>query len=242
MSERFSDTVALVAGGTGALGRAVSQAFLAEGATVIATYRSPGELGELTRDVTGAGGAPQRLEGQRIDVTDPSATQTLVREIVSRHARIDVLVNAVGGYTGGEPAWRVEPADLERMLSLNLRAGYALARAVVPVMLAQNHGCIVNVIAKAALEHPARASAYAASKAAALAMMGSLAAELSGSAVRANSVLPSVIDTAANRSAMPKADFSRWPKPADIARVILFLCSEDARVIRGAAIPVYGGH
>ncbi len=237
MSDRFSNHVVLVAGGTGALGRAVSAAFLAEGATLIATYRATGEFDELARQ---AGASRERLEGRRVDVTDPSATQTLVEEIITRHAHIDVLVNAAGGYTGGAPTWKVDPADLERMLSLNLRSGHALARAVVPVMLTQNRGCIVNVIAKAALDHPARASAYAASKAAALAMMGSLAAELVGSAVRANSVLPSIFDTAANRGAMPKADFSRWPKPEDIARVILFLCSEDARVIRGAAIPVYG--
>ena len=237
MTGRFSDSVALVAGGTGGLGRAVSQAFLAEGAMVIATYRTPGELDELARQ---AGDARERLEGHHVDVTDPGATLALVEQTVARHARIDALVNAVGGYTGGTPAWQVDPADLERMLSLNLRCGYSLARAVVPVMLAQAGGCIVNVIARAALEPPARASAYAASKAAALAMMDSLAAELSGSGVRANSVLPSIIDTAANRSAMPKADFARWPKPADIARVILFLCSAEARVIHGAAVPVYG--
>ena len=90
------------------------------------------------------------------------------------------------------------------------------------------------------LDHSPGAAAYSASKAAALALMGSLAAELSGSGVRVNSVLPSVIDTAANRKSMPKADFAKWPKPAEIARVILFLCSDDAEVIHGAAIPVYG--
>jgi NAD(P)-dependent dehydrogenase (short-subunit alcohol dehydrogenase family) len=107
-------------------------------------------------------------------------------------------------------------------------------------MLKQAGGAIVNVASKAALDHEAGAAAYAASKAAAVAMMDSLAADLKGSGVRVNSVLPSIIDTDANRKAMPSADFAKWPKPEDIARVILFLCSDDAKVIHGAAIPVYG--
>ena len=107
-------------------------------------------------------------------------------------------------------------------------------------MLKQKHGAIVNVAAKAAFDHGAGASAYAASKAAALAMIDSLAADVKGTGLRVNSILPSIIDTEPNRKAMPGADFAAWPKPEDIARVILFLCSDDARVIHGAAIPVYG--
>ena len=126
------------------------------------------------------------------------------------------------------------------MLALNLRSGYALSRAVVPAMLKQGRGAIVNVCAKAALDHAAGAAAYAASKAAALAMMDSLAADLKGSGVRVNSVLPSIMDTEANRKAMPSADFAKWPKTEDVASVILFLCSDDAKVVHGAAVPVYG--
>jgi NAD(P)-dependent dehydrogenase (short-subunit alcohol dehydrogenase family) len=126
------------------------------------------------------------------------------------------------------------------MLDLNLRAGFALAHAAAPAMLARSRGAIVNVAAKAAWDHAAGASAYAASKAAALALMDSLAADLKGTGVRVNSILPSIIDTEANRKAMPTADFRKWPKPEEIARVILFLCSDDARVVHGAAIPVYG--
>jgi NAD(P)-dependent dehydrogenase (short-subunit alcohol dehydrogenase family) len=126
------------------------------------------------------------------------------------------------------------------MLSLNLRASYALARAVVPAMLTQRSGSIVNVAAKAAFDHGAGASAYAASKAAAVAMMDSLAADVKGTGVRVNSILPSIIDTAVNRKAMPSADFAAWPKPEEIAQVILFLCSEQASVVHGAAVSVYG--
>jgi NAD(P)-dependent dehydrogenase (short-subunit alcohol dehydrogenase family) len=107
-------------------------------------------------------------------------------------------------------------------------------------MMKSRRGVIVNIAAKAALDHPAGAAAYAASKAAALALLDSLAAELKGTGVRVNSILPSIIDTPANRNSMPGADYASWPKPGDIARVILFLCSDDAKVVHGAAIPVYG--
>ena len=129
---------------------------------------------------------------------------------------------------------------LDQMLALNLRSGYALSRAAVPVMLKQRRGAIVNVASKAAFDHSAGAAAYAASKAAAVALLDSLAAEVKGTGVRVNSVLPSIIDTELNRKAMPKADFAKWPKPEEIARVVLFLCSDDAKVVHGAAVPVYG--
>jgi len=126
------------------------------------------------------------------------------------------------------------------MLELNLRSGFVLARAVVPVMLKQGSGAVVNVAAKAAVDHGAGASAYAASKAAVVGLMDSLAGDLKGTGLRVNSVLPSIIDTAVNREAMPDAPFATWPKPEEIARVILFLASDDARVVQGAAVPVYG--
>src|SRR5712691_9821976 len=126
------------------------------------------------------------------------------------------------------------------MFALNMRSGYVLARATVPVMLKQGRGAIVNVASKAAVDHAAGAAAYAASKAGAVAMMDSLAAEVKGTGVRVNSILPSIIDTEVNRKAMPKADFAKWRKPEEIARVILFLCSDDAKAIQGAAVPVYG--
>ena len=106
-------------------------------------------------------------------------------------------------------------------------------------MLKQGSGVVVNIASRSALDHAAGAAAYAASKAAAVAMIDSLAADLRGTGVRANSVLPGIIDTAANRKAMPGADFSKWPKPEEIARVILFLCSDDAKLINGASAHVY---
>jgi NAD(P)-dependent dehydrogenase (short-subunit alcohol dehydrogenase family) len=227
----------VVAGGTGGLGRAVSQAFLAEGATVIATYRTQAEFDDL---VQAAAANASRLEGQRVDVTDETESRRFVEGTLAKHKRLDALVNTVGGYAGGVKLWDLDPKVFDQMLALNLRSGYELSRAAVPAMLRQGRGSIVNIASRAAFDHPAGAAAYAASKAAALAMIDSLAAEVAGSGVRVNSVLPSIIDTAANRKAMPNADFAKWPKPEDIARVITFLCSDDAKVIHGASIPVYG--
>ena len=193
----FTGKVALVAGGTGGLGRAVSLAFLKEGAELIVTYVISQEFDLLK---TAAGADASRLEGRHVDITDENAVQQLVDGIVAKHGRLDLLVNTVGGYAGGIKLWEMNTKTLDQMLALNLRSGYVLSRAAAKAMLKQGKG----------------------------------------SGVRVNSVLPSIIDTEANRKAMPDADFAKWPKPEDIARVILFLCSDEARVIHGAAIPVYG--
>jgi NAD(P)-dependent dehydrogenase (short-subunit alcohol dehydrogenase family) len=170
-----------------------------------------------------------------VDVTDAQAVEKVIAEIVAKHGRLDILVNTVGGYAGGTNLWEVDPRKYDQMLELNLKAGFVLARAVVPQMIRQNRGWIVNIASKAAFDHAAGGALYAASKAAALALFDSLAAEVKPFNVNVNTVVPSIIDTAANRKAMPEADFAKWPKPEEIARVILFLCSEEARVIHGAA-------
>ncbi len=235
MAGRFSNKVVLVAGGTGGLGRAVSLAFLQEGASVAVTFRRQQEFDALKES---AGPQALLLTGHEVDVTNEAAVTKLVEAILANQRRLDMLVNTVGGYKAGMKFWEQDSNILDQMLDLNLRSGYVLARAVVPAILRQGQGAIVNVAAKAALDAPAATAAYAASKAAAIATMNSLAADLKGTGVRVNSVLPSIIDTEPNRKAMPNADFAKWSKPVDIARVILFLCSEDARVIHGASIPV----
>jgi NAD(P)-dependent dehydrogenase (short-subunit alcohol dehydrogenase family) len=237
MDINFSGQVVVVAGGTGGLGAAVALAFLQQGATVIVTYRKEDEFLALREQ---AASNQPRLEGHGVDVTDESATASFIASILSEHGALNALVNTVGGYAGGVNLWDTTTKTLDQMLALNLRSGYALARAVLPTMLKAGHGSIVNVAAKAAVDHGAGAGAYAASKAAAVALMDSLAADCKGTGVRVNSILPSIIDTAANRKAMPDADFATWPKPGDIAQVVLFLSSDFARTIHGASIPVYG--
>ncbi len=233
----LGEHVVIVAGGTGGLGRATSLEFLLAGARVAVTYRRLPEFDALRAS---AGGSGDRLEGHPLDATDETAAQQLVGTVAAKHGRVDALVNAIGGYAGGHPLWETDAKTYEQMLALNLRAGFMLARAVVPQMLRQGGGAIVNIASKAGYGHAAGAATYAAAKAAALALFDSLAEEVKAHGIRVNSVVPSIIDTEPNRRAMPHADFSKWPKPEEIARVILFLCSEDARVIHGAAIPVYG--
>jgi NAD(P)-dependent dehydrogenase (short-subunit alcohol dehydrogenase family) len=237
MSARFEGSIVLVAGGTGGLGRAVSSAFLEEGAHVVASYRNQPEWESFKNAMSSHA---SRLQGYQVEVTDEAAVNQLVENILLQHGRLDAMVNTVGGYAGGLKLWEMDTKVFEQMLSMNLRSGYLLSRAAVRTMLKQGRGAIVNVASKAAFDHASGAAAYAASKAASVALMDCLAADVRGTGVRVNTVLPSIIDTEANRKAMPKADFSKWPKPGDIARVILFLCSDQARVIHGAAIPVYG--
>jgi NAD(P)-dependent dehydrogenase (short-subunit alcohol dehydrogenase family) len=236
MTGKFAGKVALITGGTGGLGRAVTLAFLHEGASVIATYIREDEAASLRAAV----GDNQKLELLPLNATDESATQALVDGITARHGHLDYVVNTIGGYAGGKSLWQTDSKTYHLMIDLNLNAGYAVAKAAASAMLKQKSGSIVNIAAKAAIDHSAGASAYAASKAASLALFDCLAQDLKGSGVRVNSILPSIIDTEANRKAMPGADFAMWPKPEDIAKVILYLCGPDARVIHGAAIPVYG--
>ena len=233
----LADRIALVAGGTGGLGRAVALEFLPAGAGVVVTYSKQPEYDSLAAE---AGAAKPRLSGAAVDVTDEAAAKQLVERLLAEHGRLDILVNAVGGYAGGTNLWEADPKVYDQMLALNLKAAFVLARAVLPVMVRQNRGWIVNVASKAGYGHSPGAALYSASKAAALALFDSLADEVKQYQINVNSIVPSIFDTPANRQAMPSADFSKWPKPAEIARVVRFLCSEDARVIRGAAIPVFG--
>jgi NAD(P)-dependent dehydrogenase (short-subunit alcohol dehydrogenase family) len=235
----FSKQVVVVAGGTGGLGKAVSLAFLNAGANTVVTYHREAEFQALKEL---AGRNRSSLEGHAVDVTDESAVAGFINAVVRQHGTVDALVNTVGGYAGGVKLWDLETSVFDHMLALNLRSGYVLARAVLPILLKAGHGSIVNVSAKAAIDHGAGAAAYAASKAAVVALMDSLAADAKGTGIRVNSILPSIIDTPANRTAMPDADFATWPKPEEIANVVLFLSSDFAKSIHGAAIPVYGNH
>jgi NAD(P)-dependent dehydrogenase (short-subunit alcohol dehydrogenase family) len=237
LEARFQNKVALIAGGTGALGRAVSAAFIREGAPVIVTYKHQAEFDVLVSESKSSGVAPT---GVMLDATDPAAVAQMVDSIVAKHGALDILVNAIGGYHGGKRTWEEDLSGYEQMMALNLKAGFVLARAVIPAMIRQNRGWVVNVASRAGYGHSPGAALYAASKAGALALFDSLADEVKSYPISVNSVVPSVFDTPANRKAMPGADYAGWPKPKEIADVILFLCSLQARVIHGAAIPVYG--
>jgi len=234
---RFKDKVALIAGGTGALGRAVATGFAREGARVIVTYRHQQEFDAFISQSKSDG---FETAGVMLDATDPAGVARMVEDILAKRGALDILVNTIGAYHGGKRIWEEDPSAYEQMMSLNLKAGFALARAVIPAMIRQNRGWIVNVSSRAAYGKSPGAALYAASKAGALALFDSLAEEVKPYPLSVNSVVPSIFDTPANRQAMPKADYVNWPKPEEIADVILFLCSPQARIVHGAAIPVYG--
>jgi NAD(P)-dependent dehydrogenase (short-subunit alcohol dehydrogenase family) len=233
---RFDGQVILITGGTGALGSAVSRTFLGEGARVAVTYRDSREFEQLKRAAGESDAA--RLAGWQVDLTSEAQMQGAVSALAAEFGRIDALVHTAGGYAGGTKLWETDPVAFDRMLAVNLRAAFVACRATLPTMLRQDRGCIVTVSARAALTQPGGSGAYVASKAAVLALMNSLSLDLKGTGIRVNTILPNLIDTAANRKNMPQADVTGWSKPEDIARVIMFLCSADSRVINGAAIPV----
>ena len=233
----FQNKVALIAGGTGALGRAVAAAFAREGARVFVTYRRQPEFEEFLSESK----LDRRdVKGLMVDATDAAGVARMVESILANGGALDILVNTIGAYHGGKKIWEEDLSAYEQMMALNLKAGFVLASSVVPTMIRQNRGWIVNVASRSGYGKSPGAALYSASKAGALALFDSLAEEVKSYPISVNSVVPSIFDTPANRRAMPGADYAGWPKPEEIAEVILFLCSPQARVIHGAAIPVYG--
>jgi NAD(P)-dependent dehydrogenase (short-subunit alcohol dehydrogenase family) len=235
MTDTGGKRTVIVAGGAGALGAAVTRTFLAAGANVAVTYRRRQEFDTLRAEPTAA-----KLSGVEVDVTNEDAARKFVQQVATENGSIDALVVTVGGYAGGKNVWEADAATFDTMIDLNLRAAWVMARAIAPIMIRQNRGAMVNVASRAAYGSSPGAALYAASKAGVLALWVSLADELKQYNINVNSVVPSIMDTPANRRAMPKANFDTWPKTEDVAKVILFLCSDDAKLIQGAAVPVYG--
>ncbi|MDH7486402.1 MAG: SDR family NAD(P)-dependent oxidoreductase [Anaerolineae bacterium] len=233
----FSDRVVIVTGAAGNLGQAVARAFLAAGARLVLVDRAADRLPHLFPELAAS---PDHFLATSVDLTDAAAVETMVAEAIRRFGRIDVLVNVAGGWRGGQAVHDTDLDTWDFLFDLNVRTTVTASRAVIPHMLAQGQGCIVNVAAKAGLEGTARNAAYSAAKSAVIRLTESMAAELKKEGINVNCVLPSTIDTPQNREAMPKADRSRWVEPEAIADVILFLASDAARAVQGAAIPVYG--
>lgn len=217
--------VVLIARGSGALGQTVVPAFVEAGARVITIDRHPPTVQ-----------AEGRM-GMKADVTDEADIERLVEEVIRTVGRIDALINLIGGFAMG----RVVETDTSlwhRMLSMNLTAAFLLSKIVLPHMLERRMGRIVHVAARAAVEPFPGAAAYIVSKSGLVALIRTLSTELVGAGVTVNGVLPTTINTPANRRSMPHADPLKWTKPGSIAQTLIFLASEEASQINGVLIPV----
>ena len=225
----MTDPTVLVTGGTGGLGAAVTRAFLDDGWRVVVPWIAERELERVE--------AHDRLELVRADLFDPDAVASAVR---SAGPSLRAAVNLVGGFAEHGRVHETPIETFEEQLRLNLRPTYLVCAAVLPTLLHAGGGAIVCVSSRSALRPFPGAAGYVVSKSAVLALVDALDAEYRKDRIRVNAVLPSVIDTPFNRSSMPDADFDTWVAPEQIARVIRFLCSDDASVTSGAHLPVYG--
>jgi NAD(P)-dependent dehydrogenase (short-subunit alcohol dehydrogenase family) len=231
----LSDTVAIVTGAAGAAGRETVRLFLAEGAQVVAA--------DVT-EVSLAADLPvtlrERCAAVRADVSTEAGAAEVASAAVARFGRIDALVALVGGWAGGRALSETTLEEWTGMFTLNLTTTFLCCRAVLPHMLQRRSGRIVTVGSRTAVQPAPRQAAYNAAKAAVVALTRTLAEEVKEYGIAVTCVLPSILDTEANRRAFPRADHTRWVKPADLARVLAFLASPAAAPLTGAVIPVYG--
>jgi NAD(P)-dependent dehydrogenase (short-subunit alcohol dehydrogenase family) len=224
------DRVALITGANGALGAVIARAFATIGAKVIGVTRS--QAPHTARDVG--------ITYEVADVTDEKAVEALIAKVVREFGTLDIAVNTIGGFAAGQPVTDLSLGTWEGMLSLNARTAFLVSKHAGRVMAERHTGRIINVASRSAYRGRKNAAAYAVSKSAVITLTEAQAEEMRGFGVTVNAIVPSIIDTPANRVSMPTADTSRWPTPEQVARVVLFLASDDAALISGAAIPVYG--
>lgn len=223
----------LITGGTGALGSAVVDAFLEEGWRAVVPW-----LVEKERERAGRRDRVELVEADLFDQDAVSRTVAVAADDSS--APLQAIVNLVGGYGGGSRVHETPVEQFEQQFKLNLRPTFLVTQAALPKLMEAGGGAVACVSTRAALQPFAGAAGYIAAKAAVLAFSQAVAVEYRDDGVRCNVVLPSVIDTPANRLAAPDADHSKWVPPAQIAQVIRFLCSEESKPTSGAAVPVYG--
>lgn len=233
----FTEQVVVVTGGAGNLGQAVVRAFANAGARVAVVARRREDAVKAFGDDLPEGDSCLYVAG---DLADEDSVAGIVQQVVDRFGRIDVLVNTAGGIRAGTLLHET-PVDVwDFMMSLNARTVFLMSRAAIPHMLGQRRGRIVSIAARAALKGTARHGPYNASKMAVIRLTETMAAELRHHGITANCILPGTIDTPANRAETPDADFGKWVRPESIANLILFLSSDLAADVNGAAIPIYG--
>lgn len=233
----LQDRVVIITGAVGNLGSAVARCVRGQGGRMVLVDRSGERLQKIHGDLKGN---DQHWLASGIDMTDPKAVSAMAAEAFKRFGRIDGLVNTVGGFRGGKPLHEAELSEWDFLYDINVCTVLNACRAVIPYMQKAHGGRIVNIASRNAFQGSPNYAAYSATKAMVLRMSESMAGELKAHGITVNCIVPGTIDTPQNREAMSKADFSTWVPPEDLAKVIAFLLSDDARSVNGTAVPVYG--
>lgn len=231
MESGLHQKTVLITGATGGLGRTVTRTFLDAGAAVYGVARKwePGEI---------PAGGFKPLDG---DVTRAADCRASIARVLAETGRLDAVVHLAGGFAGGSRLEETGEDTWDHMMNLNLRSAFLLFREALPVMRGASHGRLIAIGSRVGAEPAASMAAYIASKAALHALIQAIAAETKGTGITANALLPSIIDTPANRAAMPQADFSRWVAPQSIAAWLVWLASGVSADVNGSLIPIYGG-
>lgn len=227
----MKEKVVLVTGANGGLGSYITRSFLDAGAMVVGSSRKIHESDFPSPNFV----------AMPAELLDRESAKTLIDGVLRRFGKLDVLTHTVGGFAGGQSVAQTDEATFQHMLDLNLNSLFHILRAAIPVLRESANGRIIAIGSRAAVEPGAGVGAYSASKAAIISLMKTVALENGDAGVTANVILPGTIETAANRKAMPDADFSKWVQPANIASLVLWLADDGAKEISGAAIPIYGG-
>lgn len=237
--ELLKDRIAIITGGTGALGRAVAEHFLANGAKVAVPWIVEPEVPLFHQQMGGRFPEANIMLG-KVDLGSEQEVGKFVDDVARRFGRVDILINLVGGFWGFKTVAETTLAEWQAMFDLNLKPTFLCCRAVVPIMQKNTYGRIVSVSSRTGLTGAGEFAAYAIAKGAIKTFTASLAEEVLNDNVLVNAIAPSTIDTEANRKAMPKAKHENWVKPADIARTLAFLSSDQNQVTSGVVVPVYG--
>jgi len=237
--ELLKDRIAIITGGTGALGRAVAEHFLANGAKVAVPWIVEPEVPIFHQQMGGRFPEANIMLG-KVDLGSENEVGKFVEDVAKRFGRIDILINLVGGFWGFKTVAETTLAEWQAMFDLNLKPTFLCCRAVVPIMQKNKYGRIVSVSSRTGLTGAGEFAAYAIAKGAIKTFTASLAEEVLNDNVMVNAIAPSTIDTEANRKAMPKAKHENWVNPADIARTLAFLSSDQNQVTSGVVVPVYG--
>jgi NAD(P)-dependent dehydrogenase (short-subunit alcohol dehydrogenase family) len=230
MAETLQGQVAIVTGADGGLGTPVTKTLLAAGATVVG----------IARSINAGAAHDGRFYPVSANLVDRDEVASLVKRLAEQFRKIDILVHVMGGFAGRASVAETDDATWQKMMDMNLNAAFYVLRAVIPVMRQGEHGRIIAIGSRLAVQPAASVAAYAASKAALLSLVQTAALENKDKNIRANVILPGTMDTPANRAAMPKANFDKWVKTEHVADLVLLLAGEAGSEITGAAIPIYG--